>query len=84
MATDQIEEALRAEVQARGEDCADHAEIGQGLLTQWVAVSAWQRIDEDGDPVDGVVLHTPGDNMPRWQLRGLLAEALRIIDAGED
>lgn len=84
MATDQIEDALRVEVRARGEDCDDHSEIGKGVLTHWAAVSVWQRIDDDGDPVDGVVLHTPGDNMPRWQLRGLLSEALRLIDAGED
>lgn len=77
-AADTVEAALAADVarRAAGDDTVARYADG-GVMTHWLAVSAWTRADEDGS-LAYVQVHFRDDVMPLWQLRGLLHEALRI------
>jgi hypothetical protein len=53
-------------------------EGSEGVLTEWVIVTAWQRYDNDGDGITQVVTLLPdgGGGVPYHRMMGLLDYAL--------
>ncbi|KPM55750.1 hypothetical protein ACG83_10765 [Frankia sp. R43] len=79
-----IEDALTADLAAQAEQNPDAVPyVAGGVLTHWVAVSAWTRVDGVG-PLAMVQIHCRDEQMPLWQLRGLLHEALRVCTEQEE
>lgn len=70
---DALDKAFREHMQdSFGEDAA--------IITHWVLVAA--GLDANGDP--RLLTETLDDNMPMWQIRGLLNEGLIRLDESDE
>lgn len=54
---------------------------GEGILTDWIVVTASQRFDDDGHAVTSVAKLVDEDIVPHYRLMGLLDQALTELRA---
>lgn len=54
---------------------AEHLDDGE-VITRWMVLAATQRFDGGG----AVITLVNDEAVPRWQVRGLLAEAMSIVE----
>lgn len=62
--------ALENAIRARLADFGDN-----GILTDWLVITAQQTFDDDGDPVTSVGVLLPTDSFPMYRILGLLDHA---------
>lgn len=59
----------------------DDSEGDRGVLTEYVAVSAWQSWDDDGDGLTAIAVSPMNGDVPLHRLTGLLDYALTRMRA---